>query len=277
MRPVIAALIGLLAVPIAAALGAVEIPDADLGVPWTGMAVFAAVAALGTLISPTIRGWVAVGIGLALGTGLGIWASGPYTSDLVRNQAWLEARQEFTRGVWITLLGDTLAAMTAFAIVALAVRRRVGPLSTSAAAAAALPVLLIGAIAMGHAALIAPDRLPPERWQDLAIRIHPDLRVEFVPDRLVEGVTRVTYHVDGAPTGPYLLGYVELSGPDDLERVTSSGGQGLGTVTATQVQADPQGAYRWTLSPGWYAWFVSMDEQSPPADASRYAVVHVGP
>ncbi len=278
MRPAIAALIALLAVPIAAVLGAVEIPDADLGVPWPGMALFAAVAALGALVSPTIRGWVAVGTGLALGTGFVILVSGPYTWDLLRNQAWLEARPDFTRAMWITLLSEILAAMAGFAIVALAVRHdQVGPLTATLGGAAALPVLLVGVIAIGHAVLISADRLPPERWQDLAIRIQPDLRVELVPDRLVKGVTRVTYHVDGAPTGPYQLGYVALSGPDDLEGATASGDHGVGIVTVTQVQSDPRGAYRWTLSPGWYAWFASVDEQSAPADTSRYAVVYVGP
>lgn len=276
MRFGIAALIGFLAVPIATALGVVEIPDADLGIPWPGMAACATLAALGALISPTIRGWVAVGVGLALGTGLVIWVSGNVYLGPEINPAWLEARSEFTRAMWITLASLGIAAMTGFVVVALAVRRRlVGPFTATAAAAAALPVLLIGAIAVGHATLISPDRLPAERRQDLAIRIHTDLRVEFVPDRLVEGLTRVTYHVDGAPAGPYQLWRVELSGPDDLERVTSSGGEDF--IMFTQVQTDPHGAYRWTLSPGWYAWSVSVDEQSPPADASRYAVVYVAP
>ncbi|MDH4142996.1 MAG: hypothetical protein OEV61_10320, partial [Chloroflexota bacterium] len=214
MRLAVVALIGFLAVVVFVALGVVEIPAADLRITWPGMAVFAAAAGLGALISPNIRGWVAVGTGLALGTGLVIWASGPYSSDLVRNQAWLAARPEFTRAIWVTLLSDTLAAMTGFAIVALAVRRvRVGSLTAATGAAAVLPVLLVGTIAIGHVALISPDRLPPERWQDLTIRIHADLRVEFVPDRLARGVTRVTYRVDGAPAGPYQLWYVELGGP----------------------------------------------------------------
>jgi hypothetical protein len=281
MPRIVPGIIGLLTIPVLGVAGIVPLPMGWISLPSGLLAVVAVAAVAAWIDGASSDGWLAYGLGLASGTLGGLFVIAAFASSLTMDN-WLISAEEFRRNLALTVVLITAAAAIGYVAGARMTRRfaRPHPRTRPGLLATALPVVAMGAVALGYPMIVPERALLKADAPTVTLAVSASGRLTIEPTEFRAGPA--IWEIESTFDGPLTLVMVAIRTDADLERLKTGDPQGFEFRYFAEALPGPGSRTRFDTETAHYAIYFEeggegQAQPAGPIPPERLVIVDVRP